>query len=306
MSGFSYRHLGKTNLQVSPLGIGGGQGIASEDVLYAFERGINYFFFSSDLHHSSYRHSAAALRRLCGRGAAVRDQVVLSTVSYVNDPEKIYAILLDQFAELEIDYIDVFHWGWVVDDTKTESLFKTALQLKEADSVYTKNFRAFLDQAQAVNQQLVKRGLARFAAASFHSRQMARQGLQNLDVVMLRYNIAHLGAETEVFPYLSGNKQTDPGIVAFNVGHHASRLFDNPPPGYPSDLRVPSIPDCYRFALSNPAIDLVLTGLTTRDQIDQALAALEKGPLSAAECAFMRDYGAMHSGRRLAKLSATN
>ena len=107
MSGFSARVLGRTGLRVSPLGIGGG--IRSRDLLYAFDRGINYFFYSSDLHHHFYRSSARAIRQLCGSGSRVREQVVLATVSYVNDPEKLFAVLWDQFAELGVDYVDVFY-----------------------------------------------------------------------------------------------------------------------------------------------------------------------------------------------------
>jgi predicted aldo/keto reductase-like oxidoreductase len=56
---------------------------------------------------------------------------------------------------------------------------------------------------------------------------------------------------------------------------------------------VPTVPDCYRFALSHPAVDVVLTGVTDRDQIDQALEAVEKGPLSSGELEFMREYGSL-------------
>lgn len=78
-----YRKLGRTDLTVSCLGIGGGGSFSSEDTLYAFEQGINYFFYSSDLHHFLYSSMSEALRELCGRGSSVREKVVLATVTYV-------------------------------------------------------------------------------------------------------------------------------------------------------------------------------------------------------------------------------
>ena len=133
MSGFSRRRLGKTALQVSPLGIGGGGGIESNDLLYAFERGINYFFFSSDLHHMRYQRSANALRTLCGKGSSVRDQVVLATVSYIDDPAKLIAAMMDQFEELGIDHIDVFHWGWILADHDIDALLSSAKEAQEGE-----------------------------------------------------------------------------------------------------------------------------------------------------------------------------
>jgi aryl-alcohol dehydrogenase-like predicted oxidoreductase len=308
MSGFSMRPLGKTGLQVSPLGIGGGAGISSENLLYAFERGINYFFFSSDMHHFAYQRSAEALRTLCGQGSAVRDRVVLATVSYVNHPDKLPGVLIDQFAELGIDYIDVFHWGWITDDYEVLPLMKSALKLKEP-SAYTRMIRQVQamhrqqsEQAQQVNEELLKRGLARAVGMSFHSRVAARTWMRNLDVLMLRYNLAHLGIEEDVVPFLFGDKARDPGIVVFNVAHEGVRSFHQPPPGYPTDGPVPSIPDCYRFALSNPWVDVVLAGLSNRAEIDLALAAVEQGCMSAQECAFMRRYGNLFKQGALAGL----
>jgi aryl-alcohol dehydrogenase-like predicted oxidoreductase len=300
MGSFAMRRLGKTDLQVSPLGIGGGNGISSPDLLYAFEHGINYFFFSSDLHHFSYRRSVDAIRTLCRQGSTVRDQVVLATVSYLNDPEKLPAILSDQFGELGIEYIDVFHWGWMVDDREMLALLKKTHQLK-GESVFVKQMRQLQivtqrqqEQAEAINEGLLQRGLVRYVGTSFHSRAAARRWMRNLDVMMLRYNIARRDIEEDIVPFLYGEKERDPGIVVFNVAHEGQYHFHIPPPGYPSGGYVPSIPDCYRFALSNSWVDLVLTGPRNRKEIDLALSAIEQGPLSGDEKEALCRYGAFY------------
>lgn len=294
MSGFAKRPLGKTGLWVSPIGIGGGMGLSSQNVLYAFEQGINYFFFSSDLHHFLYRQSAEALRTLCQRGSSVREQVVLATVTYLENPEKVPGILLDQFVELGVEYIDVFHWGWITDHTDLLPLIKLGQRLKRPGffNTWMQDMQRMTQTAREVNADLLQRGLVRYVGASFHSRGQARAWMRNLDVLMLRYNIAHTGIERDVVPFLFGEKSRDPGIVVFNVAHDGQHHFHLPPPGYAPDQYIPTIPDCYRFALTHPWVDLVMTGPVNRSEIDQALAALEKGPLSAEEYALIRDYGA--------------
>jgi predicted aldo/keto reductase-like oxidoreductase len=304
MSGFSRRQLGKTGLQVSPLGIGGGNSIESQDLLYAFERGINYFFFSSDLHHANYQHSTEALRTLCGKGSSVRDQVVLATVSYVDDPAKLVAAILDQFGELQIDYIDVFHWGWILTEHDVSTLLHSARELHEG-GIITQQYRMLehLDRARSINTELLQRGLARYIGMSFHSLHAASSAINEIDVMMLRYNLANTRAEQHIVPLLSDNKDSNPGIVVFNTAHEGVFHLNMPPPGYPAGLLVPSIPNCYRFALSQPWVDLVLTGVTNRQEIDQALTTLEQGPLSEDEIAFYREYGTLFEPHHLSQNS---
>ena len=290
MGGFNPRILGRTGLTVSPLGIGGGSSISSADLRYAFDQGVNYFFYSSDLHHFCYGKGAEALKELCTAGSSVRDKVVLATVSYINNPEKIMAILLDQFAELGVDYIDVFHWGWVTERDDPGALMEIGRAMKD-DGGIARFFREKIMVMKEVNEALVRRGLVRYVGASFHSRALAREWLDQLDVVMLRYNLAHLGVERGIFPILSGEKNRDPGLVVFNVAHEGHKLISDPPTGYPPGLFVPTIPDCYRYALSNPYVDVVLAGISSRHELDAALAALEKGPLSLEECQYLREYG---------------
>lgn len=298
MSAFTMRRpLGKTGLQVSPLGIGGGGNISNEDLLYAFDKGINYFFFSSDMHHFAYQRSAKALRTLCEHGSSTREQVVLATVSYVNHPEKLPGILADQFSELGVDYIDVFHWGWITDEQDMVSLIKKARQLQRLGDV--SGTVAFLqskrqeqqEQANAINEDILRRGLVRHIGASFHSRAASRLWMKNMDVMMLRYNISHLGVEQDVVPFLTGEKEKDPGMVVFNTTHQGLNHFHTPPPDYPAGQYVPTYPDCYRFALSQPWVDLVLTGVSNKAQVDQAIDALEQGPVSEEERAAMVSYG---------------
>ena len=49
--------------------------------------------------------------------------------------------------------------------------------------------------------------------------------------------------------------------------------------------------DCYRFCLTNDNVDVVLTGPSSQVELEENLAAIDKGPLTAEELAWMREFG---------------
>jgi predicted aldo/keto reductase-like oxidoreductase len=287
-----YRSLGRTGLQVSCLGLGGGGGISSADVLYAFEQGINFFFFSSDLHHDSYRQMSDALRQLCGRGSSVREQIVLATVTYVLKPEMAMAALFDQFSELGIDYVDIFFWGWVgaEDRVAFHNCMQAAKRMRGANTLYQQK----LERMFGVSERLKRMGAVRFIGASFHDLALAEQWINTpqLDVAMVRHNPVYRSAQTKVFNRLSSSHSQRPGILTFkSVGLHTGpRLWD-----IPNDLPVtcwkPSVPDLYRYSLSQSSVDVCLTGLTQREEIDAAIAGVKGGKLTTAEIEYLNIYG---------------
>ena len=59
----------------------------------------------------------------------------------------------------------------------------------------------------------------------------------------------------------------------------------------PAGERTPLGTDCYRFALSRPEVDLCLAGPNDTEQMKQALAALDAGPMDPEEQAWMRRIG---------------
>ncbi|MCM1983595.1 aldo/keto reductase [Lyngbya confervoides] len=291
-----YRALGRTNLQVSALGIGGGGGISSEDTLYAYGQGINYFFFSSDLHHFLYRSMADGLKQLCGRGARERENVVLATVTYNKSPEMAIAALFDQFAELEIDYIDVFFWGWVgqEDGPALARCLDLSPDLRGRDAVYQR----VVEEMFGASERLKRMGAVRYIGASFHDLALAQQWSNSslLDVLMVRHNPAHRSAQDKVLHPLSRQPQR-PGVVTFkSTGSHTGPLWESPP-GLSEDMTPPSVPDLYRYSLSQPNVDLCLMGVENRAQIDAAIAGIQQGPLTPADQEALNRYGDLHRHR---------
>jgi aryl-alcohol dehydrogenase-like predicted oxidoreductase len=111
-------------------------------------------------------------------------------------------------------------------------------------------------------------------------------------MLMIRYNAAHPGAEREIFPHLEKRK---PSIVAYTATRWRKLL--KAPKGWTG--KVPTPGDCYRFCLSSPHVDVVLCGPENLRQLDENMAALEKGPLSAEEDQWMREFGkAVHQANR--------
>ncbi len=291
-----YRKLGRTDLVVSCLGLGGGGSISSEDTLYAFDQGINYFFYSSDLHHYLYSFMSGALRQLCGRGSSVRDKVVLATVSYIKSPEMALAALVDQFVELGIDYVDVFFWGWIGTDdaSRFNDCLNISNDLRGPNAVYQR----LIERTFGISERLKKMGAVRYIGASFHDHNLAQQWLDSplLDVVMVRHNVAHRTAQSKVFPHLDAQNPQRPGIVTFkSAGMY--NFLGKAPAGLPKECWEPSVPDLYRYSLTQNCVDVCLTGLSKREEVDAAIAGVQKGKLSPAELDYLNIYGDLHRAR---------
>jgi hypothetical protein len=106
---------------------------------------------------------------------------------------------------------------------------------------------------------------------------------------MIRYNAAHPGAERDVFPRLARRR---PAVVAYTATSWRKLL--KAPRGWTGPVMTAG--DCYRFCLSSPHVDVVLTGPRDVRELRENLAALEQGPLSAEEARWMRDFGARVHG----------
>src|SRR5262249_46293323 len=98
-----------------------------------------------------------------------------------------------------------------------------------------------LDAARAI----VDAGRVRHVMISSHERKLlpVLAADPTYAAIMVRYNAAHPGAETEVFPQLA---EPRPGVVAYTATRWGGLVDPRlTPPGEP----VPRASDCYRFAL---------------------------------------------------------
>ena len=82
--------------------------------------------------------------------------------------------------------------------------------------------------------------------------------------------------------------QNPPGLVSFTATSWRQLLGHRRiPPGE----RVPTAADCYRFVLTQPAVNICMTGPADAAQFAHALKALERGPMADDELAWMRRVG---------------
>ena len=110
----------------------------------------------------------------------------------------------------------------------------------------------------------------------------------------MRYNAAHPGAEDDIFPFLDPSNQ--PGIVAFTATSWKQLLGHR---RIPRNEQVPTAGDCYRWVLSNPAVDVCMTGAGSVEHWHHALEALRKGPMTDNEMAWMRRVGTAIYGKKV-------
>jgi aryl-alcohol dehydrogenase-like predicted oxidoreductase len=257
MAAFTKRLLGSTGLEVGPLGVAASYGAPAEAFEEAFEKGCNYFYLGSGRHKAGMRR---AIRSLCRKGK--RDRLVIAIQTYARFGFLMQGVFKRKLRSLGIERADILVLGWH-NRPPSPGLVACARQMKA-------------------------KGLCRFLAMSGHQRklfpQMAAKG--QFDLFHVRYNAAHRGAEQDIFPHLQGDDR--PGIVSYTATRWAQLLNAKKMP--PQDT-VPQASDCYRFVLSNPAVDVCMCGPKNLDQMRAALPALGLGPLTEDDMARMRRIG---------------
>ncbi|MGD2123282.1 MAG: aldo/keto reductase [Gemmatimonadota bacterium] len=251
-----YRTLGRTGLEVSRIGISGGYGLSAPAVQKAFhEFGINYFYWVT-----RKPGMEAALREIARSG---REKVIIAAQSYSRSGFFLERSVEKALSDLATDYLDIFFLGWF-NHMPRSALLDRALKLKEI-------------------------GKVRFLGVTGHNREfhgeMARREDTPFDVLQVRYNAAHRGAETDVF---QGLPEVRPGISTYTATRWGKLLRAKKMPLGEAPMTAA---DCYRFALSHPAVDNCLAGPRDETQMLEGMKALSLGPMDAMELERARRIG---------------
>jgi aryl-alcohol dehydrogenase-like predicted oxidoreductase len=270
MHAFAPRPFGPTGVTSSRIGLGSSYGLGPNGVERAFERGINFFLWGS-LRKEPF---ARGVRNLV---PTHRREIVLAVQSYTRLASFLERSVDKTLRALGTDYVDVLCLAWWNGPTP-ERILDAAVRLQEKRK-------------------------ARSLMVSCHHRPAFERFIAEprLDAIMLRYSAAHTGAEREVFPHLERAARR-PGVVAFTATRWGT-LLD--PRAVPPGEKTPRASDCYRFALSSPFVDISLAGPKNDLELEDALTALDKGPLDPEELAWMRRIGA-HVRERAPKPGGTS
>ena len=258
MSDFLRTPLGKLGTPVFRLGLSASYRPGRRAVFKALDEGIDYFFYFG----FDTQMTGALRDSIGGRG----ERVVLATGGYnwILWRSNLRRTLEQRLRQMRTDYIDVFHFLGVT------------------------RRRDWNAQVRDELLALRERGLVRAAGISTHDRGLAAELVRDgtLDAVMIRYNAAHRGAESDFFPALAAS---NPAVVSFTATRWTTLL--RRPRGYPAAGRIPTAGMCYRFALSHPGVQVCLTAPTSVRQLETNLAEVRRGPLDEEEMAFMRQFG---------------
>jgi aryl-alcohol dehydrogenase-like predicted oxidoreductase len=263
---FKHATLGRTGFEVFRLGISASYWPGRAALTRALDAGINYWFgFGLD------RQLITFYRDL---SPSVKQRLVLGTgaYNYVWTRQDLRRTLEKRLRQFRTDHIDVFHFlGIMKPEEFPPELLEQLVRLKDD-------------------------GIVKAVAVSCHDRRFAGQLAASgaLDVLMIRYNAAHRGAERDIFPFVDDHRV---GVVSYTATRWTYLM--RRPKGWPSSERIPTAGEAYRFALSDPHVDVVLTAPRNRRQLDENLAAMELGPLDDASAAFMRRFGdVVHEQKR--------
>jgi aryl-alcohol dehydrogenase-like predicted oxidoreductase len=247
---------------VHRLGLAPNKGMKARDVAQVLaETDVGYVFWTLRMPHAT-----GALKAELARD---RDRFIVAT----GPTTAFWGRNLERYVDkalraLDTDHLDILQLHWLgVSARLNEDTLGTLMRLRES-------------------------GKVRAIGTSIHDRPRAG-GLaaeSELDMLMVRYNAAHPGAEQDIFAHLNPTRPR--AIVAYTATRWRKLL--KRPRGWTG--AVPTAGHCYRFCLSNAHVHVVLCGAQNLTQWQENETEIAKGPLSADEDEWIRDFGRVVHG----------
>jgi predicted aldo/keto reductase-like oxidoreductase len=239
----------------------GGSRLQPADVGWAIDRGVNYLNWCG--HRDGLSRAIAAL-------GAARSKVVVAVQfesRTATDAAREFSTLL---RKLGTDYIDIVTLYYVESSEEWDEIISPG-------------------GAWEYLRRQKQEGRLRLIGLTSHQRRLAAGWARSgrLDMLMIRYNAAHRGAEEDVFRLTAERKIP---VVTF-TGLRWKGLL-KPTPSDPPEVRPPSPVECYRFCLANENVAVTLTAPSNRREMEHSLTLLDDWrPSSGAERNAIRRHG---------------
>lgn len=241
--------------------------ITPDDIHHALSRGVNFLNWSGLSEGPSAGDVFTATVSSLGN---TRASVVICAQFGARSATDAAEELRSALTVLGTDYIDILTLYYVEQQDEWDEITASGGAL------------GYLQDAK-------RDGLVRQIGVTSHQRKLAAQMAESgeLDLVMIRYNAAHRGAEHEVFPVTQRLRMP---CIAYTALRWGALL--RPTPDDPAEFAVPRAPNWYRFVLQHPAVSVTLTAPKSRAELDEDLQVLEAtGPLGDAGYAAMTAHG---------------
>ncbi|MGX4770326.1 aldo/keto reductase [Bradyrhizobium guangdongense] len=312
------RHFGRTGMQLSVLGFGcgavGGLMVRGDPadqertIARAIAAGVNYFDTAVQYGNGeSEKNLGRILQKLKPANVAVGTKVRLQSGDFGRIAEAVTASLEASLARLHLDSVDIFH----LHNPITERGGGSALSVQQV-----------LGDVVPAFERLRQQGKTRFfGVTAIGDTSALHQVIDSgaFESAQVVYNMLNPSAAEELpanFPaqdyggLFDHTQAAGVGVVAIRVlaggalsGSAERHPIASPPPepigsatSYDADVDrarrlMPLVKDAFvdnlteaaiRFALSHPAVGTILVGMATSEQFEDALAAVQKGPLPMA------------------------
>ena len=226
--------------------------LSADDVAYAVDRGVNY------LNWCGYDDGIARALRV---KRIERGSVAVAMQLDARDAAGARRELEEAFRTLGTERIDVVTFYYVERKSEWEQIAAT-------------------DGALRALEQAKQHGRVGLIGLTTHQRKLAAELAEEtkLDLLMVRYNAAHRGAEQDVFP-------VTPRVGIPVVVYTAQRwgALRRATPDDPAEFTPPAAIEWYRFALAHPAVSVVLMAPNGRRELEENLKLLDDWRAPTAE-----------------------
>jgi predicted aldo/keto reductase-like oxidoreductase len=222
----------------------GNTSLTADDVALAVERGVNY------LNWCGYDDGIAKALR---RGLIERNSVAVAMQLDARDAANAATELEEAFRALGTRRIDVVTFYYVERKSEWDQIASRKGALRA------------LEDAKA-------QGRVGLIGLTTHQRKLAAACAEEkkFDLLMVRYNAAHRGAEQDVFPVTERLGMPVVVYTAQRWGALTRATRDDPP-----EFTPPAAIEWYRFALAHPAVSVVLMAPNGRRELDENLKLLD-------------------------------